>query len=532
MRLKHFSKILILLMGIILILSQIGCSDQKIVFQEGEHQGNSLLPMTFATHRLSTAQFDLDIQNSLYEAESGLELYEQILADYGTLSALLAADRHLKIYVVEDTMADEILLDGSTIYCTAQDIQNGSYHDALVQAYTGFDQLWKLAGVTGAAFGEGVDLDALGEYYSDEANLDTLSLFEAFFLGDFVDFNTLKFARDTATAMTEFILTENGPNALYQPIAQDQYRQEWLASIGLTVTYQPSYDLGFLDGAQYSSSDKYALIITTSNRTYSFTGNATDSPISIMQFLAHYHSGMNTVLAYLKENTPNQYAEVAVAWEEPFQFYFDGDLRGSYAEPSTRSFYFSTPAGLQGPFIETFYYLFPKASGETQIWKNFGLASYLFTLADVPDVNYYTFFLVPNDELTGDDAIYHTAVHEYYLARAEYPEKLDAFDFSLLYEALGVVTLSNPTLDITSPRIAAYSIAEWTNQEDKYLAVPGNSLTYPEAFVFTKYLVETYGLEKMITFNTTYSAASFENTFGLSYHDAFAEFREAYNLDN
>ena len=185
---------------------------------------------------------------------------------------------------------------------------------------------------------------------------------------------------------------------------------------------------------------------------------------------------------------------------------------------------------MQGPFIETFYYLLPSTSGETEIWKNISLATYFFTTAKVPDVNFYTFFLISSDELNEDNAIYPNAVQEYYLAHAEYPESLDDFDFGLLYEALGVVTLSNPALDITYPRIAAYSIAKWTNQENKYLAVSGNSLTYPEAYAFTKYLVETYGLEKMIAYNATFSPSAFKDTFELSYHEAFADFREACGL--
>lgn len=527
---KHSSKIIILLISAILILSQTSCSDQKLVFEESEHQGNTHLPVTFATHKLTTAQFDLNIQNSLYDDESGLELYEQILADYGTLSALLEADQFLEINIVEDQLMSEILQDGTSIYCTANDIQNGAYRNALVQAYTGFDQRWKLAGVAGVAFGEEVDLDALREYYSDEANLDTLSLFPTYLMGEFAGHDLLTFAQDTATAITKFILAENEPSALYQPITQSQYRQEWLNSIGLTIAYQPNYDLAFLEEAQYSSSDDYALIISTPNRTYSFAGNSTDSPLLIMQFLAYYHSGMDNVLSYLKENAPSRYAQIEADWEEPFQFYFDGNLMGAYSEPSTRSFYAASPS-VQGSCIETFYLLFPKDSGETQLWKNIGLSIYLFTRAEVPDIGYYNFFLVSSDELEGDDAIFHNAVQDYYLARAEYPETLDDFNFGLLYEALGVVALSNPTLDITYPRVAVYSIAKWSNQEAMYLAFPGNSLTYPEAYAFTKYLVETYGLEKMIDYNTTYSAAAFEDSFGLSYYEAFADFREAYTLE-
>lgn len=526
---KGFGKIITLLACLSLVASQIGCSSQKLSFQEGEHLENEVYGETFGTYSLDSAQFQLAIEAQLFEEESGLALYEQVLADHNALATLLESIQPLAIYIVAETPKDEVLLEGSTLYCTPEDILKGDYHKALVRAATGFNQPWKLAGIYGLAFGDPVDLNALVDYYSDSANHATLSLFAAYFYDESTDRSTLAIAEDTAVSFTEYLLTNYGAEAFSQPSGQSDYRQDWLNSIGVPTPYHQAYDLSFLDDAQYASSEKYPLTITTPNRVYAFTGNLVDSPLPIVQLLAYYPTGIANLLNTLKEEAPTHYAQVQSAWEEPLNIYFDGDLAGTYSEPAKRNLYFPG-LGLQNLFYQTIIFLLPPAKGETQIWKIYGLADYLYTLADVPEVSYYNLFQISPDELIGDNAKYLGEVQAYYLSRASYPEELEDFDFGLVYEAMAMTTLSNPTLEITYPRIAAHPTAAWSNQENKYLAYSGNALTVPEAYLFTKYLVETYGLDEMMTYYTLSTTAAFENTFGLSYSEAFADFKAAYGI--
>ncbi len=130
MGLKQSRKIIILLLGILLLASQVGCSGQKLDFQVSEHPGNDVIPEAFTTQTVSTAQFDLHIQDSIFEKEMGQELYDFLLADYTALSTLLQADKHLDIYVMEESLVDDVLLDGTSIYCTVKDVEKGYYQTA------------------------------------------------------------------------------------------------------------------------------------------------------------------------------------------------------------------------------------------------------------------------------------------------------------------------------------------------------------------------------------------------------------------
>ncbi|QRN82931.1 hypothetical protein JR338_10995 [Chloroflexota bacterium] len=531
MGLKQSRKIIILLLGILLLASQVGCSGQKLDFQVSEHPANDLIPNAFTNHTVSTAQFDLHIQDSIFETEMGQELYDLILADYTALSTLLQADKHLDIYVMDEPLVDDILLDGTSIYCSIKDVKKGYYQTALVNAYTGFSLPWKLAGVEGAVFGNEIEVDELQEYYSDEANYKTLSLFPSFFFGVYTDHNTLETARDTAASLVNFIVAEQGPDALYQTISQTDYRQAWLESIGVNGTYEPVYDLGFLEEMAFSSSEDYTMIFTSANRTYSFSENFTDSPTPMMYLLSNFNTGMENMMAYIKDAAPGYFAQIEPTWEAPIYYYFDGDLRRSYSEPSKASLYFPSYS-LSNLIYETTLYLFPEPKSETQVWKSVGLAEYMFTMADVPDLGLYNYFSLSADDLTGNDALFLTALQEYYLSKSDYPETLNDIDNGLVYEGMAMVALSNPLLDIEYPRMATWPIAAFTNQENKYLAYPGNSLTYPEAYLFTKYLVDIFGLESMLDYCSYSSATAFENTFGLSFYDAFADFRAAYSIDN
>ncbi|MCB2214267.1 hypothetical protein KQH50_02610 [bacterium] len=526
---KKISRTSVLLLTVIVIIFQAGCSTGKIAFQEGEHAANEAYPETFTVHTASAPQFNLHIQEPIYDYDSGVALLEQISLDIETLSAQFELDRTLDIYIVEETPTEAAIAVENMIYCSPEDVTEGAYREALVKAYTGLQLPWKLAGAYAVSFGEAVDMDALADYFSAPDNFGMLSLFDAYFMEAFADRETLALAIDTAGAFTDFLLTEYGPETFLQPVGPNEYRQEFLDSLGMSVAYAPKYDLTMLDEAQISSSEDYALIVTTPDRVFSFADNVAESPEPILETLAYYPTGMENVLRYIETNAPDYYAEIEPVLDEPFYYYFDGDLIGVRLDTSKRSLYLAAPS-ITSQFLETFWYLVPEAQGETQIWKRYGLGLYLLSVADVPISNYYAFFQVLPEELTGDSAIYMGMVQDYYLDHAAYPEKLTDFDFGLLFEALAMGLLRNPDLDLYYPRMSTMTIAETTREERNYLRYPGNDLTTPEAYLFTEYLVETYGLDKMIAYCTTYATLAFQNTFGLSYDEAFDDFQAAYDI--
>lgn len=526
---KHSRHVIIVVIGLILVFALTGCSSGKVKFQESEFSGTEGYPESFPAHSVSNSQFTLHIHDQLYDPETSSALYEAILADYTHLADLLALDTALEIILVPETPSGDVLTADNLIYCTSDDVLEGGYREALVKAFSGFDQLWKLAGVYGLAFGDEVDEAELVEYYSDEENMSTLSLFPAYFLDAYNGRITLSKARDTAISFANYILTTEGAEVLAQPIGQDDYRQAWLDSLGVTLPWQALYDLSFLDNAQFSSSEDYELIITTGNHVYSFTDNIVEDPRAIIQVLAYYHTGCENLMAVFESEAPEHYAEIEAIWEGPIHFYFDGNLLRSYNDRDELSLYFPS-TNIQDLFNSTFFFLFPEPRGENQIWKQVGLGDYTLVASGIPEWSYYGYLQRSPDDLTGDDAEFLREVQAYYTSQAPYPEELDDFDFGLLYEAMAIVPLQNTSLNVEYPRLVEFSVAQWSNQENQYSSYPGNSLTYPQAYLFTKYLVDTYGLDAVLNYYNKTTTSAFESTFGQSYSAVFAEFKTAYGL--
>ena len=526
MKRNSITKISVLLGSLFLIGILTGCTQQKIEFQESQHIGDETYSEIFDTYVYTDPRVELHIQDQLFEEESAVALYEIIRADLEALSSTFSPGETPSIFIVQQTPTEDIIAGDGVIYCTPDDINNGTYRFELTKIYLGLNEPWKVAGAYGVVFGEEADLEALAAFYSDEVSLPTLSLFAAYFIENdsFVDPNAI--SRETASAFTDFLLSEYGVEAFINCTSQDEYRQAWLDFLGLSVEYKQAYDLAFLDCAVYSSSEKYPLIITTGNRVYSFSKDTLVAPESIMFMLSSYQAGMENVIEVIINQAPEHSPQIISTWEGPISIFFDADLIRSYADPSGGNLYLAATFP-QALFNVTSNFLIPEADREMEIWKTFGIADYLFAVSGMPDQRYYRYFLIPPDEYSGDDSVYLELVQEYYLSHAAYPSILMDFDFGLFYEALAVISLSNPDLELQE-RLPSYSIARWTGSEIKFYPYPGNNLTYPEAYLFTKYLVETYGLDNMLAYGMTYSTLAFKNSFGVSYTTAYTDFLEVY----
>lgn len=498
MKKNWVNNILVLMGGLLLIGLISGCSPGKIKFQEGQHLADETYPETFATYFYINPQFELHIQNDLYDEETARALFDVIQADIEALSSTFSADGTPSIYLVPQTPTGKIIAGDGAIYCTPDDVTDGAFRTELIKAYLDLTEPWKIRGAYGVVFSDEVDKEALVTYYSDESNLTTISLFAAYFIDDLSFSIPRTINQDTATAFTDFLLSEFGVEAFLGCTSEDEYRQAWLDDLGVSVEYQPAYPLGFLDGAVYSSSEAYPLTITTEDRVYVFSEGFAETAEDMMYLLAFYHEGMEIVMDYISENAPEHAPQIISSWEDLQEIYFQSDIFGSYIDQSGKSLHIGN-ASLKFLFNTTFNYLIPTDGREMEIWKAFGIADYLFSMTEQPDVAFYYYFLSEPDESWEDDGIYLELVQAYYLSHEDYPSSLKEFNFGRFYEGMAVIALNYPDLKLFSNNLAKHSIAWFSGSEAKYKPYTGNTLTYPEAYLFTKYLVDTYGLDNVLS---------------------------------
>ena len=136
----------------------------------------------------------------------------------------------------------------------------------------------------------------------------------------------------------------------------------------------------------------------------------------------------------------------------------------------------------------------------------------------ISDINNRFYLSFTDKNLTGNIKEFVDTVNGLYCDRGGKFGDLSEFDFALLAECIGETTLKNNRYksQIEFPYATA-SICEFYGCTSK----DGNVLTYPEAYAFTKYLIEKYGFDKALKCCINYDP---KGVFGADYAALISEY--------
>lgn len=95
----------------------------------------------------------------------------------------------------------------------------------------------------------------------------------------------------------------------------------------------------------------------------------------------------------------------------------------------------------------------------------------------------------------------------------------DSFKFYLLEQAVARTTLSKPRYKLSLD--FAYATMSINDVRRFPVGFPGNDLTYPEADLFVRYLIDNYGIDKVLACCLNYD---FEMFFNQMFDEAFVLF--------
>ena len=538
---KYF---LITIIFLMLLITMTGCTNNEIelppnndvIFQAGRHLRDDVYYRQFNTYYTLSDNIEFHIREDIYDEATAKTLYNTFLTDYNTAQSFLFVDTEIKVYIVEGTITGEVFVNQNKLYCTIENINEKSYLTGLVAAYFNIVEPWKIEGASQYIFGNDIDVSSLVSYYNDEDNLHTLSLFAGYFNNAFSDDNTIDVAKLTAMSFSRFLLDQYDIETFLSCSFTASYRQEWLNSISVDKDYVMDYDMSWLNGAIYSQSEKYPFIITTDNRVYNLSPitqgtDLLETPLSIIKCLSDYQIGMSNILSYIEETAPINYPQILSIWQSKIRYYFDEDLIISHAKITENGIYIKYPRYL---FHETIHILVPPSSGTKELWKAEGIAEYLSffdgTVNDLENRAYMSITL-DSEQFAGDNRIFFESVKEYYLSNESYPHGTNDINFSLYYESIAYVTLTQPQLQITISEIASMSIAEriFNLSGKRFFEYHGNNLTYPEACFFIKYLISNYGLDEVISF--CISPDTVDVFLNITYENAFEDFMTSLEND-
>lgn len=516
------------LLTLLLFLLPLTAMADTPLFTEGEpHKSHLDYRQYFETMTATVGDCALFIAADAYDLDTAQTVYAQIASDEAALAALTALRPHA-VYVVQKPLAGMQRID-FVIYCTAQQVLDGSYRPWLVEAALGL-QRWQAVGAAGYAFGAVADAEALCAWYADDQHDDMLSLFPAYFVEDFAAPEELHMAEQTAIALFGYIAGQAGLEAALaaEPSA---YVPGWLASLGIDRAYEDAYT-GLLDGYTWSHNQFYPLIATSPRGdVFKLTPLEYDmtTPGRVRMALCELERGVDALLAGVRQDAPDWYDRLAANYAAPITYEFNGDSPNSVTHRAERRVEVGAAFSL---IHETVHIMTPcvydRISRYTDYWKAEAIAEHLSLtyypglIRQADDWRYFQdeVLLALEDE---KERAYYERLRDNYLLHASWPDMPQQVNEKLYWR---MASLTKKELEMEGKSISDTYISVGSTTMDE---VNGNELSYAESEWFASWLINRHGLSAFLHYCMD-EGVSFEAVFGMPYETAKEEWLQTRTL--
>lgn len=508
------------LLTLFLLLLLLGALAEASLFTEGEpHKSHLDYRQYFKTMTATAGACTLHIAADIYDPAQAEVVYARLAEDEAVLSALLPLRPHA-VYVVKKPLAG-MQCSGQSVYCTVQQVLDGSYRSWLVTAALGAER-WQAVGLAGHVFGELTDEAALAAWYVDVAHDDMLSLFPAYFVEAFASADEMHMAQQTALSVTDYIIRNQGIAAVLTADLAEVMRG-WLTSIGGRQDYADPY-AGLLAGYTYTHNQFYPLIATSPRGdVFKLTPLEYDmtTPGRVRMALCELEKGADAILEGIRRDAPDWYDRLAAHYAAPITYEFKEDSGYSLTYGAARR----VEAGAAFSLIhETAHImtpcLFDRISRYTDYWKAEAVAEYL-------SLTYYPGLIRQTDDwqyfqdevllsMKEEERAYYERLRENYLRHAPWPDTPQDVN-EKLYWRLAVLTKNE--MDMEGYSISDTYIGAGSATMDE---INGNELSYTEGEWLASYLINRHGLSAFLHYCVD-EGVSFEEAFGMPYEAAKAE---------
>ncbi|MEN6470449.1 MAG: hypothetical protein ABFC62_03175 [Clostridiaceae bacterium] len=488
----------------------------------GTHSRTEDYNQVFTFLTASDDAFTLNIESKLFDEPGAEKLWETVTGDLKFIAdAAPIGPTPPAVYIVQKPLHGNAERIGDRVYCTAEDVESGVYREALVCAALNLDgsaEWWKLKGLIAYAFGETADETVLQKYYKQTGDMDILSLFPAYFVSAFASEEELRIARETALSLTAYIVENYGAEA-FLAAGDGDYRQEWLASLGVDREYADPW-AGSFAGYRYASSKDYPLIVTTDRQDMFYMlplPEDVDTPKKIRDFLYLGMEGMREIFAGVEKNAPDYYKTLLENYSQPIRYYFKSGGGRSNTVVHLREVYLTWGHAF---LHETMHILVPLTPLNAQYiddpWRYEAIANYLpFTFAtsalhrdgDITLYNVYEWLFGEPEDL-GDYRAFLASAGEIYRKYAGQPDKPEEVDVAVYYKSMVEARLRYPEV------------------KSALLPIPGSELSYEEAYAFADYLIGKYSLSAFLQYCLEPDTATFPESFGITFEKAWAAWKK------
>lgn len=524
-------KIIIVFICIIQIFMFTGCGKNSTdIFKESNHPRTDSYNATFNTMCKSEGNLTVHIAENIYEEDKAEEIFQKIKKDYDKIiKDTKQKENQVNVYLVSETISGKVYNTENEIYCTIPDLEKEDYQICLTKETLNLKDMWQCIGLSNIIFGnknQNLNEDKLKEYYGNLKNINTLSMFPAYYIDDFTDEDTVKIATATAYYLTKYIIDSEGIEKYLTNGNEIGYRNQWLKSLGVKEECPwNEEEIDILSNIDFKMSEKYPLILNVDNWNYNFQvtdwlQNADD----MLAFWIKTLKGYSELLGKFEEDNLLDTEQFGKALETEKQIYLL-EIEDGINVTDENVIELRTENNIWHEMVHVFI---SPSSIENKRWLAEGIAEYYGlqiqnkygqSINKKGVFNYLTYDVKETD--TDSESIFEKKTIDYYLKFSDLPSNEDNINEELLYEAWGITAVRNPELNSGVPVIET-SIANTSSTQSKLENEGGNSLSYPEAYVFVKYLIENYGIDTVVSAISEYE--NIEKYFEKDYEELYSDF--------
>ncbi len=363
------------------------------------------------------------------------------------------------------------------------------------------EEVWLSYGLY--AYESGKEIVDLKDFFADLSNMTYLTLYDHMF-----EFDREK-SVPVAEALFTFVCDEYGVDALLDIDKRCEYKTAYLKSLGLDTEYVQTADVeAFFTTMDFSSDTTYKYIMSFDNVTYYFKDFNAGSPTQYHGFLYYSTTGLFELIEYLREQNLCEGLDV----DRDFNYYMTFDGSG----------YSKTTYANGNMYINDGYSTLHEAvhamgvTKKDNIWLSEGICNYFgknlgfhdqiaasnIQILSMTKQGYF------DDRANAGDksSIMYKDIYERYVSCGGRLDSVDTFDFRLYTDIVAKIELETESYTTLGD---VYKIINKTECN-----TVGEELSYQQATSLIHFLVETYGIEKVLDACLT---QNIEETFGKNY---------------
>ena len=493
----------------------------------GKHEREDGYRDPFKTHVLDTPFANVQLMDGdAYSDERLRALAKTVASDVLAIGAV-AAETPVKctVYIVWNLLQDRPVVLGDHMICSAEQVESGTYREALCGICFDLMIPWKQAGLCEIVFGT-PDESGLKDFYANEDHALTASCAAVYFLKEVAGEEAAAAARQTAASMTKHLLETGGFDALRKTVSTAELLPEWTAKIGIETPIElpTGQERAAIMTAYRDKKPKRLCVLELDNITLRVNeGSPIETADELYGFVCKLLYGFDLELDMIRaESTVFAQTADRMALEPLVITLSDDPTQSGLSLGSKNEIKLVSQYAVWHELIHALSWT-PNAPAWLQegLAEHFSRSARSLAVADPEEETLADWFPDVYAELQGEElAFYETVWRVYHVVRTENTRvPSDLFDGWAYRRALGLCELFLPFDPYDGGKAASIAGARGAKADEQETS--GDALSYSEAMIMIEYLFDTYGTDTIV--DCILNAKTLKETCGKDYPELYAD---------